>query len=613
MSTITVANGKPISAIATTASLQDTDKFLISRSLTNYAISYADFKTDLSADLGISLPLTTNGDMIIRSGGSNVRLGIGSAGQVLTVSGGLPSWQSLSLYTDPLTTNGDILRRAGGITTRLAAGTNGQVLTISSGLPVWSTPATGGLADPLTTNGDIIARISGVTTRVGIGSESQFLRVSSGIPAWETVNVFTDPLTTNGDIIRRAGGVTTRLAIGTSGQVLTVSGGLPVWATPSSFVDPLTTNGDLIARLSGTTTRLPVGTNGQYLSVSAGVPTWVDAPFLDTPVISGTATYYPKFATASTLGDSTTYEDGSGIHLTGNVLIKEGSNTSSVKIGNQANSSTAANGEISTGAAFVRVTQNINNTHVNEPAASVKLSPAGIDLAFTNDASGSVETIGLFNSNGVLITKNTEVDANLAVSGSLSIKGSFIDVVTNVVEVKSTGGIKTVSPGNTIITADSGSWKLGKHYTDGTAMAISATDYLEVDVNGTKYKLALIGTGGGSGGAAVTTFNMNLSGTNDTGFAMTFYYAITATNTPPSDTDYFFLGTLVDGAVAVAIGTVSVTDDYYLWLFHEGSPVDGTYTPDVVITVGGGGGGGDYTNARSFRIDQEVNIAFTTV
>ena len=37
-------------------------------------------------------PLTTYGDIVIRSAGSTTRLGIGSAGQVLTVVGGLPAW-----------------------------------------------------------------------------------------------------------------------------------------------------------------------------------------------------------------------------------------------------------------------------------------------------------------------------------------------------------------------------------------------------------------------------------------------------------------------------------------------------------------------------------------
>ncbi len=38
-------------------------------------------------------PLTTSGDIIIQSGGSIIRLPVGSNGDILTVSAGLPSWQ----------------------------------------------------------------------------------------------------------------------------------------------------------------------------------------------------------------------------------------------------------------------------------------------------------------------------------------------------------------------------------------------------------------------------------------------------------------------------------------------------------------------------------------
>lgn len=37
-------------------------------------------------------PATTSGDLIIYSGGHNIRLGVGSTGQVLGISGGLPAW-----------------------------------------------------------------------------------------------------------------------------------------------------------------------------------------------------------------------------------------------------------------------------------------------------------------------------------------------------------------------------------------------------------------------------------------------------------------------------------------------------------------------------------------
>ena len=50
--------------------------------------------------------------------------------------------RSSSQYTDPLTTNGDLLIRSGGATTRLAGGLSGQNLTAnSSGIPAWLSPA----------------------------------------------------------------------------------------------------------------------------------------------------------------------------------------------------------------------------------------------------------------------------------------------------------------------------------------------------------------------------------------------------------------------------------------------------------------------------------------
>ena len=48
---------------------------------------------DISQTSGMTNPMTTTGDTIYSSSGSTpARLGIGSTGQVLTVSGGVPSW-----------------------------------------------------------------------------------------------------------------------------------------------------------------------------------------------------------------------------------------------------------------------------------------------------------------------------------------------------------------------------------------------------------------------------------------------------------------------------------------------------------------------------------------
>ena len=90
---------------------------------------------------------TNKGQILYRdssgSTGSNAALTLGNTGQVLTVvdnTTGVINW--LTPYQDPLTTNGDLLIRSGGATTRLAAGTNGQILEIVSGVPAWTSSIT---------------------------------------------------------------------------------------------------------------------------------------------------------------------------------------------------------------------------------------------------------------------------------------------------------------------------------------------------------------------------------------------------------------------------------------------------------------------------------------
>lgn len=71
----------------------------------------------------------------------------GTSGQVLSTDGtGTLSWADNvgGGYTDPLTTDGDIVIRSGGITTRLGIGSEGQVLKVLSGLPVWAAESGGG-------------------------------------------------------------------------------------------------------------------------------------------------------------------------------------------------------------------------------------------------------------------------------------------------------------------------------------------------------------------------------------------------------------------------------------------------------------------------------------
>ena len=119
----------------------------------------ADLVTDLPADFALfgqpvdtSLkalnPETTLGDIAYRSATSNTntRLGIGTNGQVLAVSGGVPAWTTTADVT-PLTTKGDLFT-FDTADARLGVGTNGQTLvadsTASTGLK-WAAASSGAL------------------------------------------------------------------------------------------------------------------------------------------------------------------------------------------------------------------------------------------------------------------------------------------------------------------------------------------------------------------------------------------------------------------------------------------------------------------------------------
>jgi hypothetical protein len=103
-----------------------------------------DLVTDLPADfdafgqpvdttLKALNPETTLGDISYRSAVSNTntRLGIGTAGQVLAVSGGVPAWTTTADVT-PLTTKGDLFTFSTE-DARIGVGADGTVLTAASG------------------------------------------------------------------------------------------------------------------------------------------------------------------------------------------------------------------------------------------------------------------------------------------------------------------------------------------------------------------------------------------------------------------------------------------------------------------------------------------------
>lgn len=215
------------------------------------------------ATFNLLSPLTTEGDMLTYHSGNNIRLPIGTTGQILSVVGGLPAWVNPSAGSSPLTTKGDVY----GYDTapnRIPVGTNGYVLTADSTLALgvgWKPAGTPTL--PLTTKGDLLGYDT-APDRVPIGIDGQVLTADStqtlGLK-WAAAGT-ASPLTTKGDLYGFST-VNTRIPVGTDGQALTADSTTAAGVSYKSTT-PLTTKGDIVV-YGSVVSRLPVGANGQVL------------------------------------------------------------------------------------------------------------------------------------------------------------------------------------------------------------------------------------------------------------------------------------------------------------------------------------------------------------
>ena len=146
------------------------------------AANYALYSTSSSALTAGTLPTAaggtglvsyTTGDIIYASATNTLaKLGIGSTGQVLSVSGGIPTWSTPSANVSSFQTS------LSGLTPSTA--TTGAV-TLAGTLGATS----GGTSQSTYTTGDILyASASNTLTKLPIGTSGQVLSVAGGVPSW---------------------------------------------------------------------------------------------------------------------------------------------------------------------------------------------------------------------------------------------------------------------------------------------------------------------------------------------------------------------------------------------------------------------------------------------
>ena len=179
----------------------------------------------------------STGDILYYSGSTLSKLGIGTAGEVLTVSGGNPTWAAASGggfsgdISDYITHTGDSNTKFGFPSTDTFTITTNNTerfrINSSGNVGIGNTAASGYKLD--VTGSVRGSSFSGSGSGLTGLSTSQ---ISSGTLAFARGGTGQSSYST-GDILYYSGSTLSKLGIGTSGEVLTVAGGNPTWAAAS--------------------------------------------------------------------------------------------------------------------------------------------------------------------------------------------------------------------------------------------------------------------------------------------------------------------------------------------------------------------------------------------
>jgi hypothetical protein len=264
---------------------------------------------------GTGLTSYTAGDLPYYASGTALsKLGIGTAGQILTSSGTAPQWSTLT----------------GVAVTTFSAGTTG--FTPSSGTSGAVTlsgtliTSNGGTGLSSYTAGDLLYYATGsVLSKLNIGTTNYVLTSSGSAPQYVAQSTLAVGTATNlaggaaGSLpYNTASATTTFLAIGTADRVLTSTGSAPQWVTSLNLAGSITVAADstfsstgALQISKGTTAQQPGtpltgmmrynSTTNQFEGYSGSSPAWksIGGSALSNDT-SSSSNLYPVFASATT-------------------------------------------------------------------------------------------------------------------------------------------------------------------------------------------------------------------------------------------------------------------------------------------------------------------------
>ena len=238
--------------------------------------------------------VTTAGDTLYATGASTItRLGIGTTGQVLTVSGGVPTWATPTtgvtdhgaltgladddhtkyIFTDPASSTRNAIVPGGDFKALVVKGSASQTVNLievqlNAGTVRFAVSPTGNVTGyGFDSSNRAITNVADPTAAQDAATKN-----------YADTKVAASTLTTKGDLLGRTASAVTRVPVGTDGYFLkadSANANGVSWAT-ATFSSALTTKGDILVRDASADTRLPVGTSGYILSANPSTSTGLE-------------------------------------------------------------------------------------------------------------------------------------------------------------------------------------------------------------------------------------------------------------------------------------------------------------------------------------------------